>query len=65
MNTQAMFCLDANVFIQGWYQIYPPDLFPDTWKLLVANKCPRLESPYNAGNAFEYYEDGLENLIGR
>lgn len=26
-------------------------------------KCIFIDPPYNTGNAFEYYEDGLENLI--
>lgn len=38
MNTHAMFCLDANVFIAAWYQLYPPDLFPRVWELLATNK---------------------------
>lgn len=31
------FVLDTNVFIQGWMDRYPPDLFPDFWDGLAAS----------------------------
>ena len=62
MNTQAVFCLDANVFIAAWYQLYPPDLFPDTWKSLVANKG-QLAIPKTIFNEIEPYAETDSTLV--
>ena len=62
MNTQAVFCLDANVFIAAWYQLYPPDLFPDTWKSLVANKG-QLAIPKTIFNEIEPYAKTDSTLV--
>lgn len=35
MNSQIKYCLDANVLITAYNELYPQDLFPGTWKLLA------------------------------
>jgi len=38
MSTQNKFTLDANTIITAWDELYPPDLFPKVWQLLIDNK---------------------------
>lgn len=38
MTSQIKYCLDANVLITAWRDDYPPDIFPNLWKLLIENK---------------------------
>ena len=33
-----MYCLDANIFLTPWNEIYPMDIFPSLWKKLAVNK---------------------------
>ena len=32
------YCLDANVLITAWHQLYPIDVFPSLWKKISGNK---------------------------
>ena len=35
MNTEAKYCLDANVLIQAWQKYYNPKFCPDYWNVLI------------------------------
>ena len=34
----GQFCIDANIFIEGWYTYYPPHIFKSLWDELIEHR---------------------------
>lgn len=55
-----IYCLDTNVFIEGWNRYYSMDLCPEYWEILdVLAREGRIFSPVEVRREIEKTDDGL------
>ncbi len=58
------YCLDTNVFIEGWNRYYSMDLSPEYWSILDdLAKQGRIFSPIEVKREIEKTDDGLYKWI--
>ena len=64
MNDSKNYCLDANIFIEGWNKYYSMELSPGYWEILDGfAKNGRVFSPIEVKREILHLDDGLAEWI--